>query len=173
MKSHKVTEEYNITATDMIEIFNSDDYYNYLVKYSRELKSFNFILLEKVNNIIYMKIIYEIYYDLPKFLKSVVTSLNGTYYVNEDVIYNLEDYTINVKVNSKSLDLISSTFKYNYDLKNIDDKVEKNIYFNFNCSIPIIGYKIEEWILQQIVNTSYQRRDLLIEYINEEFKKSN
>jgi len=165
MKNITIYEEYNISSDKMIDIMTSTEYYNYLLNVTDDLLSYEIKSLKKEGIYIYMELSYELLINLPDFLKKILTNLNK-FKFNESIIYNLKENTINVDINSKIFNLGKCKCNYNYKLIDIGkNKISKDTTFYCDCSIPIIGSRIEEVICNKTIKKNKTRYGYILEYI--------
>lgn len=169
MRTLRINNNFNFTSDEFIQIITSNDYYKFLKDNDDQLLYFNFEYFNINENELDYKVNLKYKSIIPEYVsKFLASDLNEN--VSEIINYNIKKKICKTKINSKSLDKLSTSIEYEYKLKDNNKSCDQEIIYIFSSSIPLISSYIESSIEEILKTKSKFLYNLQVKYYNKKYK---
>lgn len=169
MRTLKIINTFNFNSDKFINLITSKDYYVFLKDNDEQLLDFNFEYFNINENEIDYEVNLKYKSIIPEYVsKFLASDLNES--VSEIINYNIKKKNCKTKINSKSLDKLSTSIEYEFKLKDNNISCDQEIIYSFSSSIPFISTYIESTIEERLKKKSKFLYNLQVKYFNKKYK---
>lgn len=180
MTSVTFIERYNISADIMLTSLINTNFCKYLINEQDEILDFYYENIDISNNIIKTKTISKLKLIIPETLREITPNamlnlLPKSYNVETYAFFDKKLNCAKFLTKSKFFKLVKGKFKYDFTLRPINqNECERTVTFNYKCSIPFIGKKIENIVINRIKKTNNKRVEIIKKWHeSDEFKNKD
>jgi hypothetical protein len=165
MKTLEIINTFNLKSDVFINLLLSKDYYIFLKENDDQLLDFNFEYFNNDDDEINLKVNINYKSIIPDYVSKFIGSyLNEN--VTETITYDKKNKTCKTKINCSSLNKLSTTIEYKFELIDNEKSCNQIITYSFSSSMPFISSFIERTVENRLKTKSKFLYDLQTKFVN-------
>ena len=165
MKTLEIINTFNLKSDVFINLLLSKDYYIFLKNNDNQLLDFNFEYFNNDEDEINLKVNMKYKSIIPDYVSKFIGSyLNEN--VTETIKYDKKNKICKTKINCSSLNKLSTTIEYKFNLIDNENSCDQIIIYNFSSSMRLISSYIEKTVENRLKTKSKFLYDLQTKFVN-------